>query len=170
MAGFRDYTLKMAIITSVIAMRLTAMPRNRQETGGITEEGEYIPPNGVEPRKSLRKLSSKLSWDLASTASQLDLLSNIGSLNFKFMPGPKSHDSDCSSGKDSDISLSSDMKGEPTRIMDIIDWATATSPATGSSTLKTKGDSFSTQTVPQKDTALCLEAGEDHASGTLPVL
>ncbi|KAL5617133.1 hypothetical protein FocTR4_00001592 [Fusarium oxysporum f. sp. cubense] len=153
MAGLRDYILKMAIITSVIAMRLTAMPRNRQETAGIIEEGEHISPMGIERCKSLRNLSTKLSWDLASTASHTGLLSNIGSLDFKFMSGPKSHDSDCSSGKDSDITLSSDMQGEPTRNMDIIEWTTATSPAIGSVTLETKGDSFSTQTVLPKDTA-----------------
>lgn len=151
MVGLRDYILKMAVVTSVIAMRLTAMPRNRQETAVITliEEGEHISPKGIERYKSLRNLSTKLSWDLASTASHAGLLSNIGSLDFKFMSGPKSHDSDCSSGKDSDITLPSDMQGEPTRNMDIIEWTTAT----GSATLEAKGGPFSTQTVLQKDTA-----------------
>ncbi|KAI1010172.1 hypothetical protein LB504_012387 [Fusarium proliferatum] len=151
MVGLRDYILKMAVVTSVIAMRLTAMPRNRQETAEITliEEGEHISPKGIGRYKSLRNLSTKLSWDLASTASHAGLLSNIGSLDFKFMSGPKSHDSDCSSGKDSDITLSSDMQGEPTRNMDIIEWTTAI----GSATLEAKGGPFSTRTVLQKDTA-----------------
>ncbi|KAG5750879.1 hypothetical protein H9Q72_002878 [Fusarium xylarioides] len=149
MVGLRDYILKMAVVTSVIAMRLTAMPRNRQETARIIEEGEHISPKGVERYKSLRNLSTKLSWDLASTASHAGLLSNIGSLDFKFMSGPKSHGSDCSSGKDSDITLSSDMQGEPTRNLNIIEWTTAI----GSATLETKGGPFSTQTVLQKDTA-----------------
>ncbi|KAF5646317.1 uncharacterized protein FTJAE_2145 [Fusarium tjaetaba] len=130
LVGLRDYILKMAVVTSVIAMRLTAMPRNRQETADIIEEGEHISPNGIERYKSLRNLSTKLSWDLASTASHVGLLSNIGSLDFKFMSGPKSHDSDCSTGKDSDITLSSDMQGEPTRNMDIIEWTTTIGSAT----------------------------------------
>ncbi|KAF5686856.1 hypothetical protein FCIRC_2660 [Fusarium circinatum] len=153
MVGLRDYILKMAVVTSVIAMRLTAMPRNRQETAGTMEEGEHISPMGIERYKSLRNLSTRLSWDLASTVSHVGLLSNIGSLDFKFMSGPKSHDSDCSSGKDSDITLSSDMQGEPTRNMDIMEWTTATSPATGSATLETIADPYSTQTILQKDTA-----------------
>ncbi|KAF5617165.1 hypothetical protein F52700_12678 [Fusarium sp. NRRL 52700] len=153
MVGLRDYILKMAVVTSVIAMTLTAMPRNRQETTVTIEEGEHNSPMGIERCASLRNLSTKLSWDLASTASHADLLSNIGSLDFKFMSGPKSHDSDCSSGKDSDITLSSDMQGEPTRNMDIIEWTTATSPAIGSATPEIKGSPFSTQTVLQKDTA-----------------
>ncbi|KAF5563065.1 hypothetical protein FNAPI_2864 [Fusarium napiforme] len=130
LVGLRDYILKMAVVTSVIAMRLTAMPRNRQETADTIEEGEHISPNGIERYKSLRNLSTKLSWDLASTASHVGLLSNIGSLDFKFMSGPKSHDSDCSTGKDSDITLSSDMQGEPTRNMDIIEWTTTIGSAT----------------------------------------
>ncbi|KAF5237492.1 hypothetical protein FANTH_10779 [Fusarium anthophilum] len=153
MVGFRDYILKMAVVTSVIAMRLTAMPRNRQETAGTMEEGEHISPMGIEGYKSLRNLSTRLSWDLASTVSHVGLLSNIGSLDFKFMSGPKSHDSDCSSGKDSDITLSSDMQSEPTRNMDIMEWTTATSPAIGSATLETIADPYSTQTILQKDTA-----------------
>ncbi|EWG38076.1 hypothetical protein FVEG_14834 [Fusarium verticillioides 7600] len=135
LVGLRDYILKMAVVTSVIAMRLTAMPRNRQETADIIEEGEHISPNGIERYRSLRNLSTKLSWDLASTASHAGLLSSIGSLDFKFMSGPKSHDSDCSTGKDSDITLSSDMQGEPTRTIDIIEWTTAI----GSATHETKG-------------------------------
>ncbi|KAF4448596.1 hypothetical protein F53441_8015 [Fusarium austroafricanum] len=149
LTGFRDYALIMAVATSVVAMILPGTARTRQESDGIPEEEEYLTSLGTESRKTLRKLSARLSWDLASTASHLDLLSNIGSLDFKFMPGPESHGSDYSSGEDSAITLSSGLKRDPSRILDIIEWATAAAPTT----FETKGGSVSTQTVLQQDTA-----------------
>ncbi|KAH7257384.1 hypothetical protein BKA59DRAFT_106791 [Fusarium tricinctum] len=144
--GLRDYALIMAVVISVVAMMMPGTVRTRQLSGGIAEEEDHLPSLSAEPRSALRKPMAKRSWDLSSTTSHLDLLSHVGSLDFKFMPGPNSHYSDHSSSKDSVITLSSGSERDLGRIMDIIQWATATAPTTPG----TKGDTISTQTsVPQ---------------------
>ncbi|KAM0248062.1 hypothetical protein ACHAP5_003643 [Fusarium lateritium] len=137
----------MAVVISVVAMMMPDRGRTGQPSDGIAEEEHHLPSLSAEKRDSLRKPKAKRSWDLSSTTSHLDLLSHVGSLDFKFMPGPNSHYSDHSSSKDSVITLSSGSERDLSRIMDIIQWATATATTTSG----TKGDTISTQaTVPQE--------------------
>lgn len=147
--GLRDYTLIMAVVISVVAMMMPDAVRTRHLSDGIAEEEDRLPSLSAEPQSALRKPMAKRSWDLSSTTSHLDLLSHIGSLDFKFMPGPNSHYSDHSSSKDSGITLSSGSERDLSRIVDIIQWATATAPTTSG----TKGDTISTQTTVSQEPA-----------------
>ncbi|RGP76623.1 hypothetical protein FSPOR_54 [Fusarium sporotrichioides] len=130
----------MAAAVPVVAMMAPSTDESRQLSDSIASEERILPP---EPRSRRCRLSTKQSWDLASSISHLDLLSNRGSLDLKFMPGPKSHYSDHSSSGESAVTLSSGLRRDPSKIMEIIQWATVATPPT----FGRKGDSTSTGTV-----------------------
>lgn len=130
----------MGMVTSAVAMMAPDAAQARQQSESTTEEEGTLQ---LEPRKTQRKPSTKQSWDLASTTSHLDILSSLGSLELKFMPGPKSQYSDHSGSDESAITLSSGLMRNPGKIMEIVQWATAaTSPTIGR-----KGDLASTEPV-----------------------
>ncbi|KAL6920123.1 hypothetical protein FSST1_004149 [Fusarium sambucinum] len=136
----RKYIFVMAVAVSVVAMMAPGIDKSRQLSDSIVSEEMILPP---EPRNTRYKPSTKQSWDLASSRSHLDLLSNLGSLDLKFMSGPKSHYSDHSGSGESAVTLSSGLRRDPSKIMEIIQWATAAAPPT----FGRKGDSTSTETV-----------------------
>ncbi|KAG8349930.1 hypothetical protein FVEN_g11876 [Fusarium venenatum] len=136
----REYIFVMAVAVSVVAMMAPGIDKSRQLSDSIVGEEMILPP---EPRNARYKPSTKQSWDLASSRSHLDLLSNLGSLDLKFMSGPKSHYSDHSGSGESAVTLSSGLRRDPSKIMEIIQWATAAAPPT----FGRKGDSTSTETV-----------------------
>ncbi|KAF5669140.1 hypothetical protein FHETE_5072 [Fusarium heterosporum] len=145
----RDFSLIMAVVTSVVAMMMPHTGRTRQPSDGIAEEEGNLLCLIADLRDTLRKSSSNRSWSLASSTSQFDLLSDRGSLDVKFMSGPRSHYSDLSCSKESAITLSSGFERDPSRITEIIQWAITAAPAA----FGTRGDLTPTQTMMQQDSA-----------------
>ncbi|KAF4962534.1 hypothetical protein FSARC_9401 [Fusarium sarcochroum] len=137
----------MAVVTSVVAMIMPGAARRRHQSDGIAEE-ENLPSSSPKPRNILFKPSAKRSWDLASSTSHLDFLSDIGSLDFKYMSGPKSNYSDHSCSEESVLSLSSGLKRDSGWITDIVHWA-----ATAAPTAFGRRDSTSIETVSEQDSA-----------------
>ncbi|KAF5023160.1 hypothetical protein F66182_4793 [Fusarium sp. NRRL 66182] len=120
--GLRDYALIMAVVSSVVAMIMPGEPRRRQQSETIAgEEGK--------PRDTFCKPSAKRSLDVASSTSYPDFLSDVGSLDFKYMTGPKSHYSEYSCSEDSVLTLSSGLVRDPSLIPDIVHWAKTGAPA-----------------------------------------
>ncbi|QPC75785.1 hypothetical protein HYE68_006537 [Fusarium pseudograminearum] len=136
----REYIFIMGVVVFVVAMMAPNADEPRQPSDSIVNEERMLVP---EPRNTRCKPGTKQSWDLASSISHLDLLSNLGSLDLKFMPGPKSHYSDHSGSGESAVTLSSGLMRDPSKLMEIIQWVKAAAPPS----FGRKGDSTSTESV-----------------------
>ncbi|PTD11893.1 hypothetical protein FCULG_00003994 [Fusarium culmorum] len=136
----REYIFLMGVVVFVVAMMAPSADEPRQPSDSIINEERMLVP---EPRNTRCKPGTKQSWDIASSISHLDLLSNLGSLDLKFMPGPKSHYSDLSGSGESAVTLSSGLIRDPSKLMEIIQWVKAAAPPS----FGRKGDSTSTENV-----------------------
>ncbi|KAF4986565.1 hypothetical protein FDECE_15890 [Fusarium decemcellulare] len=129
MSCLRDYAVIMAVVVFVMVVaRPDTATRTRQTEVIAAEKTDLLvarvkPPIGSE-------LSTSRTWDLSSYAGTLDIPSDIGSIMFKYMPGPKSRLSGYSSSDESVLTLSSGSKRDPAWAMNIVQWATTAGQTT----------------------------------------